>query len=48
MSRRSAASAKLVILIDRIYSKYPLVDDFGTFEWPSVNDLKELVVGSRA
>ena len=24
-----------------------LLDNFGTFEWPSVSDLKELVVGSR-
>ena len=28
--------------------KYPLLDDFGTFKWPKVSDLKELVVGSRA
>ncbi len=48
MNRQSAASAKLVILIDRIYSKYPLVDDFGTFEWPRASDLEELVVGSGA
>jgi len=24
-----------------------LVDNFGTFEWPSVSDLEELIVGSR-
>jgi len=23
---------------------YPLVDDFGTFEWPRASDLKELVI----
>jgi len=48
MSRQFAAGANPVILIKRIYSKYPLVDNFGTFKWPSVSDLKELVVGSRA
>lgn len=26
---------------------YSLVDNFGTFEWPEVSDLQELVVGSR-
>ena len=26
---------------------YPLVDNFGTFEWLRASDLKELVVGSR-
>jgi len=27
--------------------RYPLVDDFGTFEWPNASDLEELVAGSR-
>ena len=31
----------------RKMSGYPLVDSFGTFEWPRASDLKELVVGSR-
>ena len=48
MSRQSAAGANPVILIKRIYSKYPLVDNFGTIEWPRASDLEELVVGSRA
>jgi len=47
MSRQFAAGTNPVILIERIYSKYPLLDDFGTFEWPSVSDLEELIIGSR-
>jgi len=27
--------------------RYPLVDNFGTFEWPNASDLEELVVESR-
>jgi len=48
MSRQFPAGANPVILIERIYSKYPLVDNFRTIEWPSVSDLEELVVESRA
>jgi len=47
MSRQFAAGANPVILIERIYSKYPLVDNFRTFEWPRASDLQELVIGSR-
>jgi len=32
----------------RKMSGYPLVDNFRTFEWPSVSDLKELVAGNRS
>lgn len=27
--------------------QYPLVDNFGTSEWPKASDLNELIVGSR-
>jgi len=33
--------------IQRWYREHPLVDDFGTFEWPKASDLKELIIGSR-
>ncbi len=29
-------------------SAHPLVDNFGTFEWPRASDLEGLVVGSSA